>query len=86
MKTPVNTIQIERKPIKCTRCRQRFKSTKNIPRHMKIKHSEEKAKRLQCVLCKNIYQNKGNHDAHYKKHHLTEHLMYMEPESVKIQG
>lgn len=82
----IKIVQIDQKPFKCTNCRQRFRTTKNIRRHMQLKHSQEKPKGFQCVCCKKLYQNKGNHDAHYKKVHIAEHLMYMEPEIVTIQG
>lgn len=82
----MKTVQIYLKPFKCPHCRQRFKSEKNIHRHVVLKHSKEKPKGFQCVCCKKIYQNKGNHDVHYKKVHIAEHLMYIAPEIVAAKG
>lgn len=75
----MKVIEVERKQFKCPSCRQRFKTKKNIPRHLELKHSPAKSKRLQCHHCKKLYQNKSNHKAHYKKEHLKQHLIYMEP-------
>lgn len=82
----IKLVEIEQKPFKCPQCRQRFKTKKNIPRHMKLKHSKGKPIHCQCILCKTVYQNKGNHDAHYRKSHLSEYLMYQQPEVVNVKG
>lgn len=84
--TSVKVVQVDQKPFKCTRCSVRFKSKKNIPRHMETQHPEQKLTHLECIVCKKIYQSKGNYDAHYKKKHISEHLLYVKPEIVSVEG
>lgn len=74
------------KPIKCALCETRFTSTRNIPRHMKLQHSVNDAKRFQCFHCKRVYTSKGNHDAHFDKRHLPEFLLYVKPEEIDMKG
>lgn len=82
----MKVVQITQKPHKCPKCDERFKTTKNIPRHIELKHSgaERDMKRLQCCHCKKMYQTKGNHDVHFEKVHMAEYLQYVEPEVVHI--
>lgn len=81
-----NVVEVTQKPVKCPFCSVRFKTDKNVPRHVKSMHSEEKSKRLQCYLCKKLYRTKGNYDDHYRKTHAAEHLLYVTPEKVQIKG
>lgn len=82
----MKVIKVPEKPIKCEECDVRFSSKKNIRRHMQLKHSGNTLKGLQCFHCKKVYQNKGNHDAHFEKHHLAEHLLYVDPQEVIVLG
>lgn len=82
----MKVVTILEKPHKCTQCDKRFTSNKNIRRHMERFHSENIPDPFQCHHCKKIYQNKGNHDAHFETHHLTEQLLYVEPEQVVVKG
>lgn len=81
----MKVVEIAFKPIACTKCNVRFTSTKNVSRHMKSTHSNQ-SKRLQCYLCKKVYKTKSNHDVHYRKKHLAEHLLYVQPEVVDVKG
>lgn len=76
---------VEEKPHKCPLCNVRFSTVKNIPRHVERIHFKTDEK-LRCCICKKLYDTKGNHDAHYRKKHLVEHLLYMKPEKVNSQG
>lgn len=82
----MKVVEIGLKPIKCTKCNVRFKSTRNVHRHMERMHSETKSKHFQCCLCKKVYQTKSNHDVHYRKKHLAENLLYVQPEEVEVKG
>lgn len=82
----MKVVKVALKPVKCPFCSVRFQTDKNVFRHVKSTHSDEKSKRLQCYFCKNLYTTKGNHDVHHRKTHAAEHLLYVTPEKVVIKG
>lgn len=78
-------IVIVQKPFKCPQCKIRFTDRRNIPRHIENKHPKSTQK-LQCILCKKLYQSKGNHDQHFERVHMAEYLLYTDPELVDTKG
>lgn len=78
-------IEINQKPFKCPKCKVRFTDRRNIPRHIENKHTKSTQK-LQCILCKKLYQTKGNHDQHFERVHMVEYLLYTGPELVDTKG
>lgn len=81
----MKVVEINEKPHKCPMCEVRFTDRRNIPRHIKNNHPKVPHK-LRCILCKKLYQTKGNHDQHFAKAHMDGYLLYTDPELVKIQG
>lgn len=81
----MRVVQIAYKPFGCTKCSTRFKTEKNIQRHMEQQH-KEKPEIYQCWFCKQIYQNKSNYKVHWRKTHENEYLCYLEPEKVIAVG
>lgn len=81
----MKVVEIDAKPFSCTKCSTRFKTKRNIKRHMQEQHSENPT-RHQCWFCKRIYLNKANYNEHWQKTHKHEHLLYLEPEKVTIVG
>lgn len=79
----MKVITVKQKPYKCPQCNVRFTAQRNIARHIATAHTEQ-IEKLQCFYCKKIYQTIGNHDSHYRKTHLAEHLMYVYPEEVNV--
>lgn len=81
----MKVIEINQKPHKCPMCDVRFTNRRNIPCHIENYHPKSTLKH-QCILCKKLYQTKGNYDQHFDKTHLFGYLLYTSPESVDVKG
>lgn len=81
----MKVIKIPLKPVKCPRCSKRFKTNKNIARHIKQQHSKY-VKKFQCIFCNELFQNKTNYNIHHTRKHSIEFLLYAEPRDVTVTG
>lgn len=84
----MKVVEVSEDPFQCPlwpECKQRFKNAHNIKRHLDTVHSECN-KKYMCIICKKLYQTKGNFDQHFDKTHVFEWLLYASPELVEVKG